>query len=625
MYPRASHAMAVSTGFASSPRIYVFGGSVLATDYSSSKAVTVQAQNDLWYLNSGCVKGYEGAKCTPCVQGTYSSDVTPDNTLCNSCPNGTTTRLVSGSWFLGDCNKCAANNTIVTHNGIDSGGVCTVSFDDKLRVNGDGLNWAALNVSWQCFGHTWGSNCQQCPGMDKVCDSDESQLCNTQPCSGHGICSVGIRGTGECFCKSEYIHRNCNVSCGVKHCHKQTTPGLFVQQGGSCVDPWVAHRSPNVTWDNFKAKCACDSFLYNLSPYCSVPVTGILLVVGLVFVVLFVFLGRRYVVTRKEKLLVEDDLHQQEIEYQLLDDELGNTQIELGNRDNIITMQRQTMMIDESDLIWNTRLAAGGYGEVWLGKWKVRPNEDVAIKKMFINAENIDMCLDGEIFDDKEINVLMRAGRHARVVMFYGAGQLQDKHIFLVTEFMEGGDLFHRLSNGQTFEWSERQSILSDIAAGMKQLHSQEMLHRDLKSMNILLDKEGRAKIADFGLSKFTRQKQPTKRGLAHEDQSENKNEQGEEKQVPKGKSALMTYGSFSIPWTPPEMLKKTEALFEGRFMANYGLSADVYSFAVVGWEMMARKIPWDGMEEPVFQNIAEHVLAGKRPMISHEMKEEAD
>ena len=72
-------------------------------------------------------------------------------------------------------------------------------------------------------------------------------------------------------------------------------------------------------------------------------------------------------------------------------------------------------------------------------------------------------------------------------------------------------------------------------------------------------------------------------------------------------------------------MLKKTEALFEGRFMANYGLSADVYSFAVVGWEMMARKIPWDGMEEPVFQNIAEHVLAGKRPMISHEMKEEAD
>ena len=62
-----------------------------------------------------------------------------------------------------------------------------------------------------------------------------------------------------------------------------------------------------------------------------------------------------------------------------------------------------------------------------------------------------------------------------------------------------GGLLHHK-------NWSKRIQIAADIAEGMEFLHSRKppLIHRDLKSQNVLLSSDGRAKIADFGLSRFT-------------------------------------------------------------------------------------------------------------------------
>lgn len=119
---------------------------------------------------------------------------------------------------------------------------------------------------------------------------------------------------------------------------------------------------------------------------------------------------------------------------------------------------------------------------------------------------------DGTVFREKEISLLMRT-RHRRVVLFHGAGRLEKTgEIFLVSEFMPGGDLRTWLSDGREFSFRDRVDVARDIAEGMSFLHEKKLIHRDLKSLNVLMtvgrgksSGAPRAKIADFGLSRFTR------------------------------------------------------------------------------------------------------------------------
>jgi hypothetical protein len=626
--PRVFHSMALSIASPVDSKIYVFGGYAKTTQYGSSKILSRRPSDDLWMMRGGCFKGTEGPSCSKCKKGQYSMYNTFDNATCSYCPTNTTTRFESGSWFKGDCSNCDVENQNHGKSSYStSGGTCSVSVD--------------YVATWQCFGFTFGPTCERCPGSIITAGKD------IIPCNGHGTCSTGESGTGECTCIDFYItfpinstdpNACCKKDCGQIFCNSnQEGDQNFFAPGGKCVDPWKYHHIHKtfLGFEKTPGHCACNSMLYGWSEDCSFPVAGILLLCGFIFFAMSICYRWRYKREKKNLILLGEDLYQQGLDYKLLGGELQETKIELGNREEIISMQRNTMMINEKDLEWDIRLAAGGFGEVWKGKWKVKPNEDVAIKKMFINAENIDMCLDHTPFDDKEINVLMRAGRHARVVLFYGAGQLQDDHIFLVTEFMEGGDLFHLLSNGKPLAWDTRKSILSDIASGMNELHSQNMLHRDLKSMNVLLDLQNRAKIADFGLSKFGRQKRQNKKtpesnslnifgfeggveelGKVNDDNDDNDDNDNN--------NVLMTYGSFSIPWTAPEMLEKAGAV-DGKFMASYGLPVDVYAFAIVSWEVMTIEIPWNDIEKPVFHNIANYVLDGKRPPISEVVKQETD
>ena len=147
-------------------------------------------------------------------------------------------------------------------------------------------------------------------------------------------------------------------------------------------------------------------------------------------------------------------------------------------------------------------------GEVWKGKYSAFPGEVVAIKKFFLTPDNMEHILEKGAFGDREVALLAKTPPHKNIVFVIGAGQLRgNNQIFLVSEFMSGGDLRHLLDNHtdmKTIPWSNRLQIASDIAEGMAFLHSRGLIHRDLKSLNILLDHTGKAKIADFGLSKIT-------------------------------------------------------------------------------------------------------------------------
>ena len=134
----------------------------------------------------------------------------------------------------------------------------------------------------------------------------------------------------------------------------------------------------------------------------------------------------------------------------------------------------------------------------------LRGRYDVAIKIIF-DSKGIN------IEEDKEIRFLKRA-RHPRLVLFLGCGiRATDNSIFLVLEFCEEKTLEYLLYGNPKAEppsWDVRLRLLKDAAEGMMHLHLiLKTLHRDLKSPNILLNKENgqlRGKVADFGTARWT-------------------------------------------------------------------------------------------------------------------------
>lgn len=70
----------------------------------------------------------------------------------------------------------------------------------------------------------------------------------------------------------------------------------------------------------------------------------------------------------------------------------------------------------------------------------------------------------------------------------------------MVTEYCEGGDLLSLILGKVPLSWKFRMRVVKDAFAGLHYLHSKDLIHRDIKSSNLLLDRQWRCKIADFGM-----------------------------------------------------------------------------------------------------------------------------
>ena len=178
----------------------------------------------------------------------------------------------------------------------------------------------------------------------------------------------------------------------------------------------------------------------------------------------------------------------------------------------------------------------------------------------------------------QEMRILAKL-RHPCITTVMGAVISDDP--LLVMECMSNGSLRDLLSN-QTFPLDPELSLplLRDILQGMRFLHAADppILHGDLKSANVLVDQNYRAKISDFGLS------------------------------------AKRRHGYVGTPfWMAPELLK-------GGLMSQ---ESDVYAFGITLWEVMTRKIPYAELELPT-QEILERIKAGTlRPDCSQDLDSE--
>lgn len=190
------------------------------------------------------------------------------------------------------------------------------------------------------------------------------------------------------------------------------------------------------------------------------------------------------------------------------------------------------------------KIGQGGFGAVYYAELR---GEKAAIKKMDMQATHEFLA---------ELKVLTHV-HHLNLVRLIG--YCIESSLFLVYEFIENGNLSQHL-RGMGYEplsWAARIQIALDSARGLEYIHEHTVpvyIHRDIKSANILIDKNYRAKVADFGLTKLT--------------------EVGGTS-MPTGTRVVGTFG-----YMPPEY-------------ARYGdvsPKVDVYAFGVVLYELISAK-----------------------------------
>jgi hypothetical protein len=134
----------------------------------------------------------------------------------------------------------------------------------------------------------------------------------------------------------------------------------------------------------------------------------------------------------------------------------------------------------------------------------------------------------------------------------------------IITEWMPNGSLFHDLHHFHRLDATGRTIAAFDIARGMQFLHSCHIVHRDLKSLNVLLDSRDRIRICDFGFSRY-----------ATED-------------------SQMTQNLGTPHWMAPEVLARN---------ANYTSKVDVYAYGIVLWELATGLTPYQGMDANAIVN----------------------
>lgn len=166
-------------------------------------------------------------------------------------------------------------------------------------------------------------------------------------------------------------------------------------------------------------------------------------------------------------------------------------------------------LLNAEDLSFGSVIGTGGFGSVYRGTYC---SKEVAIKKLHPTDGQITPAQLEEF--KKEVANLM-ALQHPRLISFIGAA-FAPPNLCIVTEFMPNGSLYDLLhQRRQPLSTSQRHLIASQIADGVYFLHGRQppFVHRDLKSLNVVLDFALGVKLCDFGLTQTMESTHISRRG----------------------------------------------------------------------------------------------------------------
>jgi ankyrin repeat protein len=237
-------------------------------------------------------------------------------------------------------------------------------------------------------------------------------------------------------------------------------------------------------------------------------------------------------------------------------------------------ISHQNWAISFEELQLGNMIGRGSYAEVYRAAWH---GTEVAAKRFTFpsGSTESEAQFSAALLNKIKIEAdLLASVRHPHVVAFLA---MCTEPPCLVTELCSGGSLFDTIKRSKTdavaaakLSWDRRLSMLIDAAAGMSHLHQRKppILHRDLKSLNLLVDSAWRVKVADLGLSKLM-------------------------EDVAAETHAGSTASTMNARWLAPEVLET------GKWLT----ASDVYSFGVVMWELLTWELPWTHINQFMVRN----------------------
>jgi hypothetical protein len=238
--------------------------------------------------------------------------------------------------------------------------------------------------------------------------------------------------------------------------------------------------------------------------------------------------------------------------------------------------------IDESEVTILNEVARGSFGIVYLAAYQ---ESSVAVK--ILDLSGIKQSKREELtLNFKKESKIMKGLKSPRTVGFYGWYETARGDLGLVMEHVPNGDVRQMLDKhteqGKPFNaehWTQVRRLANETAEGMRFLISKKLFHRDLKTPNLLLDRDNKVKVADFGLAKA---------------KDSHASSSGGSTGAPKG----------STPWMAPEHLNSKQ----------YTEACDIFSLGVVLFELCTRLQPYEELEG--VPQIVAQVMKGVRPQI---------
>ncbi|XP_047321811.1 mitogen-activated protein kinase kinase kinase YODA [Impatiens glandulifera] len=199
-------------------------------------------------------------------------------------------------------------------------------------------------------------------------------------------------------------------------------------------------------------------------------------------------------------------------------------------------------------------LGRGTFGHVYVG-FNSETGEMCAMKEVTLFADDAKSKESAKQLG-QEITLLSRL-RHPNIVQYYGSESVGDK-LYIYLEYVSGGSIYKLLQDYGQLGESAIRSYTKQILSGLAFLHAKSTVHRDIKGANILVDPNGRVKLADFGMAKHIT-----------------------------GQSCPLSFKG-SPYWMAPEVIKNANGA---------SLAVDIWSLGCTVLEMATTKPPWSQYE----------------------------